>query len=90
MMTVNFCLSVRANYASITLVVDIIYWNTDCMRTSEIQRQFAKLKPLVVVCQVVTNCIVLTVANKFEEKFTLNDFKQLQTTPPAEINPYLR
>ena len=72
MMTVKFCLSVRANYASITLIVDIfIYWNTDCMRTSEIQRHFAKLKPLVVVCQVVTNSILLAVANNFEEKFTL-------------------
>ena len=70
MMTVKFCLSVRANYASITLIVDIIYWNTDCMRTSEI-RHFAKLKPLVVVCQVVTNSILLAVANNFEEKFTL-------------------
>ena len=71
MMTVKFCLSVRANYASITLIVDIIYWNTDCMRTSEIQRHFTKLKPLVVVCQVVTNSILLAVANNFEEKFTL-------------------
>ena len=71
MMTVKFCLSVRANYASITLIVDIIYWNTDCMRTSEIQRHVAKLKPLVVVCQVVTNSISLAVANNFEEKFTL-------------------
>lgn len=71
MMTVKFCLSVRANYASITLIVDIIYWNTDCMRTSEIQRHFAKLKPLAVVCQVVTNSILLAVANNFEEKFTL-------------------
>ena len=71
MMTVKFCLSVRVNYASITLIVDIIYWNTDCMRTSEIQRHFAKLKPLVVVCQVVTNSILLAVPNNFEEKFTL-------------------
>ena len=71
MMTVKFCLSVRANYASITLIVDIIYWNTDCMRTSEIQRHFANLKPFVVVCQVVTNSILLAVANNFEEKFTL-------------------
>ena len=71
MMTVKFCLSVRANYAPITLIVDIIYWKTDCMRTSEIQRHFAKLKPLVVVCQVVTNSILLAVGNNFEEKFTL-------------------